>query len=53
MKTSIWTTPAKTLHKKLKKIKIPKKKLSELKEAKYFYDGSRKSHSLKFGKVIR
>ena len=53
MKTNIWTTPSKKLHKELKKIIISKKKLKELKESKASYNGSRKNHALKFGKVIR
>ena len=53
MKTNIWTTPSKKLHKELKKIIISKKKLKKLKGAKSSYDGSRKVHFLKFGKVIR
>ena len=53
MKTNIWTASAKKLHKELKKIRILKKKLKELKGSRSSYDGSRKIHSLKFGKVIR
>lgn len=53
-KTNIWTTPAKDLHKGLKKIKVPKTKLKDLDNKKDLsYDKSREKFKLKFGKILR